>query len=337
MADLIRSATLTHYARLAHSAGIDPATMLRRVRLPLTCLERRDLRIPVRNVRRLLEMSAEASGLETFGLRLAECGDLSNLGPLALLIREQATIGTALEALSRFIHIHNEGMRLVIDQREGLATITFLIRGAMRQSTELALGSINRTIGFLCAGNWRPLQVHFTHGPPRSRRFHRQFFACDVLFHSDFDGIVCAARDLDRRIPSASPELARFLEGRVEVFEAQQERWDARVALLVRVLLPGGECSIERVAEHLGCNRRTIHRRLFACGTSFSEVLDNERAEIVMRLIDERSRPLAEIAEMIGFSAQSAMARWFRERFGCSITEWRSDPRQQVLASVGRW
>ena len=45
-----------------------------------------------------------------------------------------------------------------------------------------------------------------------------------------------------------------------------------------------------------------------------------------LRLIDERSRPLAEIAEMIGFSAQSAMARWFRGRFGCSITEWRNDP-----------
>src|SRR5579871_1439167 len=149
MADLIRSATLTHFARLARSAGIDPVTMLRRVRLPLTCLERRDLRIPVRNVRRLLEMSADVSGLETFGLRLAEYGDLSNLGPLALLIREQATIGTALEALSRFIHIHNEGMRLAIDQRDGLATITFLIRGAMRQSTELALGTINRAIGFL--------------------------------------------------------------------------------------------------------------------------------------------------------------------------------------------
>jgi AraC-like DNA-binding protein len=56
-----------------------------------------------------------------------------------------------------------------------------------------------------------------------------------------------------------------------------------------------------------------------------------------MRLIEERSRPLADIAEMIGFSAQSAMSRWFRERFGCTITAWRRDPRQQVLAAVGRW
>jgi AraC-like DNA-binding protein len=263
---------------------------------------------------------------------------LSGLGPLALLIREQATIGTAIEALSRFIHLHNEAMRLVVQRQGDLVTITVLPHGGtLRQATELAVGRINRTIGALCAGNWRPLQIHFSHGPPRSRRFHRQFFGCEVMFHSDFNGIVCAAGDLEQRIPTASPELARFLEGRIEVFEEQFERWDARVAILVRVLLPSGDCAIERVAEHFGCDRRTIHRHLAECGTTFSNILDDERAEIVTRLVDEGSRPLAEIAEMVGFSAQSAMARWFRERFGCSITEWRSDPRERMPMAAGRW
>jgi AraC-like DNA-binding protein len=338
MTELIRSAALAHYATVARSVGLEPAAMLRKVRLPLTCLERRDLRVPTRNVRRLLELSAEESGVETFGLRLAEQGDLSNLGPLALLIREQATIGTAIEVLSRFIHIHNEAMRLTIRREEDLVTITVIPRGGtLRQPTELTVARINRTIDALCAGNWRPLQIHFSHGPPRSRRFHRQFFGCEVVFHSDFNGIVCAAVDLERRIPTASPELARFLEGRIEVFEEQLDRWDARVAMLVRVLLPGGDCSIERVAEHLGCDRRTIHRHLAERGTTFSQILDDERAEIVTRLVDERSRPLAEIAEMVGFSAQSAMARWFRGRFGCSISRWRSDPRERMRIAAGRW
>ncbi|MBV9461027.1 MAG: AraC family transcriptional regulator, partial [Bradyrhizobium sp.] len=269
MTELIRSAALTQYGRLARSMGLDPAAMLRKARLPMTCLERPDLRIPVRNLRRLLELSAEASGVETFGLRLAERGDVSNLGPLALLIREQATVGTALEALSRFIHIHNEAMRLTIERHDDLARIVILLRGgAMRQSTELALGTSNRSIRFLCGGDWRPLEIHFTHGPPRNQRYHRQVFGCDLAFHSDFDGVVLAASDLDRRIPMASPELARFLEGRIEVFEEQLDRWDARVAMIARVLLPGGSCSIERVAEHLGCDRRTIHRHLLDCGTT---------------------------------------------------------------------
>ena len=116
MSVLIRSATLTHYPEVARSVGLDPQAMLRKVRLPLASLERPDLRIAVAPMRRLLEASAAASGVEEFGLLLAERGALSNLGPVALIVREQATIGEALKALARFIHIHHEGMRLSIEQ-----------------------------------------------------------------------------------------------------------------------------------------------------------------------------------------------------------------------------
>ena len=47
----------------------------------------------------------------------------------------------------------------------------------------------------------------------------------------------------------------------------------------------------------------------------------------MIQLIDDPDRPLADIATQLGFSAQSAMARWFRGRFGCSITEWRKGAR----------
>jgi hypothetical protein len=40
-----------------------------------------------------------------FGLRLAERRSLSNLGALALLIREQPTIRKALEVLANYIHL----------------------------------------------------------------------------------------------------------------------------------------------------------------------------------------------------------------------------------------
>ena len=115
------------------------------------------------------------------------------------------------------------------------------------------------------------------------------------------------------------------------------QQWDQKVSEVVRALLAGGDCSVERVAEHFACTRRTIHRHLADCGTSFSEILDTERADLALRLIEDRSRPLAEIAGTLGFSAQSAMARWFKGRFGCSITEWRTDVRQRTLAAVGRW
>jgi AraC-like DNA-binding protein len=325
MTYLIRSTSLAHFAELAREVGIDPKRMLGRAGLPLSCLDRHDQRVPVSGVRRLLTLSAAESGIETFGLRLIERSDFSRLGPLALLLREQATIGAALEKLVHYVHLHNEGIRLAIEHYEDIVTIAQFFRGrAQRQTTEMALGSLHRIIHFLLGGYWQPLEVHLMHGPPGDPEYHRQFFGCFVTFDSDFDGIVCATADMNRPIPSANSSLARYVQNRVEALYDRPESWDGKIAEVVRGLLPSGNCSVETVAAHFGCDRRTIHRHLADCGTSFTEILGTQRSELVARLIEDRSRPLADIAGLLGFSAQSAMARWFRQRFGCSVSEWRA-------------
>jgi AraC-like DNA-binding protein len=341
MSDLIRSATLTHYPQVAQSVGIDPRAMMRKVRLPLESLERPDLRIPVTGMRRLLETSADASGVEEFGLLMAERGALANLGPVALVVREQATIGEALKALARFIHIHHSGLRLSIERHDDVVTLAIDLRGALsrapRQSAEMALGSLQRLIRSLAGKDWQPLEAHLAYPPPRNRKYYRSFFGCPVIFNAEIDALVISARDLERAIPSAHPLIANYLEKRVEAIDVRRRQWDARVIEVVRALLAKGDCTVERVAEHFGCTRRTIHRHLAECGTSFSEILDAERADLALRLIEDRERPLAAVAEMLGFSAQSAMARWFKGRFGRSVTEWRGDAREQALAAIRRW
>jgi len=123
MPDLIRAACLTHYADVARGVGIDPAKMLKSVGLPARGLTDPDIRIPSGAVRRLLEASASAAGIDDFGLKLAERGGLSNLGPVALVAREQPTVGAAMEALGRYIHIHNESIHLRIEQHGDIVVI----------------------------------------------------------------------------------------------------------------------------------------------------------------------------------------------------------------------
>jgi AraC-like DNA-binding protein len=344
MADLLRSASLTNYAEVARSVGIDPIKMLRMAKLPLACLGDPEMRIPVSGVRRLLEASATAAGVDEFGLLMAERGGLPHLGPVALVVREQATVGLAIEALSRYVHIHNEAVRLSIERQDDVITMTLFMRGrrprAPHQATEMTLGTLHRIISSLFRGDWRPLEVHLTRSPPRNHGFYRHFFGCNVIFDSDFDGMLCPAIDMDRPIPTADPLIARYLQSRVEAIGIRSENWDDKVSELVRSLMPNGQCTIERVAEHLGCNRRTVHRHLSENGTSFSEILDAQRADLATRLIEDSNRPLAGIAELLGFSAQSAMARWFRGRFGCSLTQWRSGIRPATSAADyprGRW
>jgi AraC-like DNA-binding protein len=337
LADLIRSASLTHYAEVARSVGLEPLAMLRKAKLPLASLDQQDLRIPVSGVRRLMEMSATESGVAEFGLRMAERGGLPNLGPVALVVREQATLGAALEVLSRYIHIHNEAMRLTIERHDDMVILFPALRGEdrrpPRQSTEWALGLVFCVVWSLFGNEWQPLEIRFAHAAPADRSYYRYFFRCDVIFDSDFDAILCAASDMERPIPTANPTMARYVQSSVEAIDQRPENWDDKVSDLVRTLLPDGHCTIERVAEHFGVDRRTIHRHLQERGTSYSRILDTQRANLIERLIEDSNRPLAGIAELLGFSAQSAMARWFRARFGCSITQWRNGIRPEELAA----
>ena len=342
MVDLIRAACLTHYADVARSVGIDLAKMLKSVGLPGRGLANPDIKIPGGGVRRLLEASAAAAKIDDFGLRLAERGGLSNLGPVALVVREQATVGAAIEALSRYIHIHNESIRLRIERESDTVVIApVLILGRpvpARQSAELLVGVAYRILSAFLGSGWRPLDVHFAYPAPRNRDVYRRFFNCNVAFGAEFDAIICPAIDMERSMapPESNASMARYAQSYVEALAARSSTREGKVRELVAALLPTGRCSLVRVAQHLGCDGRTVQRWLAEHGKSFSEVLDAERSEMAVRLVEDRNRSLPAVAELLGFSAQSALARWFKERFGCSITQWRTDPKHRsVLEKAG--
>ena len=103
MGPTIRSASLVDYVEVAGSVGLDPYKMLGRFRLARSCLRSPDLRISADAVAELLQASASAARVDDFALRLAQRRGLSNLGPLALIVREQPTVRKAIEVLIQSI------------------------------------------------------------------------------------------------------------------------------------------------------------------------------------------------------------------------------------------
>ena len=320
---LVRSASLTGYTELARALGLDPYSVLADVGLPRACLHEPDLRIPAEAVRALLELSAERSGIETFGLRLAESRRLSNLGLLALVLREEATLGRVLQAMVRFGRLHNEALFLRIE-RAGEVTVIReeLIAGravSVRQATELTLGVLVRLLGVFMGPHWRPRRVCFAHAAPADRSVHRRVFGERIVaFDEDFNGLVCSTGDLDAPNPAADPVMARYARQVLESTSPGAATLAQEVRQLVFVLLPTGQCNAGLVAQHLGMDRRTVHRRLAREGESLSSLVDAARCELAERYLREGSRPLADVAALLGFSALSVFSRWHSMRFGSS-------------------
>ena len=329
MLRLIRSATLNGYIEVARSVGLDPYRLVAAHGLPAACLADPELRIPMTAVARLLEDSAARSGRPDFGLRLAERRSLSNLGVLALLVREQPTIRKALEALAGYMHLHSDGLRLTIAEHAGLVTIGLVVDSGrpvpIRQGVELGLGFMHKSLNQLLGSRWRPQAICFTHPAPTRTDAHRRFFGTDVKFGHEFNAIVCLAREIDATVPTSDPAIARHIQQYLDTVAPRPNttmRDNARECIYL--ILPSGLCSADRVAKHLGVDRRTLHRHLAREGETFTSLLDKVRAELATRYIGNRDRPLASVSELLGFSALSAFSRWFRGRFGCSVSQWRA-------------
>ena len=160
MQTLVRSASLTDYLEVARTVGLDPSRMLAGVGLSRRCLENPDFKVPEDAVRELLESSAAAAGVEDFGLRMAERRTLSNLGPLALLLRDQPTVRQGIEAFNLNSKVHTDSVSLRIDEDDGVAIIS-MVRSVesfspKRQGVEMTVGVLYRMMRQFLGDGWRP-------------------------------------------------------------------------------------------------------------------------------------------------------------------------------------
>jgi AraC-like DNA-binding protein len=326
---LIRSASLATFSEVARGAGLDPNALLREFDLSPRSLAESELRVPIDSVRRLLETSAERSGVEGFGLRMAQARRLSDLGPLGLLMREQPTLRLALEACATYANRINESLYFTIEESENVVVLRedliFGRPGPLRQSTELAIGVVFRVLRLFMGPHWRPFRVCFSHDPPIDRTEHERLFACRVEFGHAFNGIVCARRDLEAANPNADPGIAKLARQMLEAERHEdRDKLASQVRRLVVSLLGTGACNIEAIAQHLGIDRRTVHRRLASEGLTFSDIVAAVRRELCGRYLADPQRSLAEISSLLGFSSISGFSRWHRQQFGTTASEQRA-------------
>jgi len=329
MRSTIRSATLIGYAELARSVGLDPHRLMRRCGLNPSCLSDPDLRIDAAAVAKLLETSAAESQVEDFGLRLSTARRLSNLGPFSLVVREETTARRALETLGRYLQLHSELLSIRIEDAGDLVILRVdIVRGSRmprRQGIELFVGYLFRILQELLGPSWTPRRILFMHSAPVSLTRHVAMFGRIVDFDAEFNGIVCGAADLAGMLPSADPVMARYARQYLDAMISRPDMTLAdKVRWLVRDMLPLGRCSVEKVAQHLGVDRRTVHRHLAQSGETFSSLVDEVRGELAENYLEGNKGSLTDVADLLGFSALSAFSRWHKRHFGFTLTERRS-------------
>ncbi len=329
MGTLIRTGVMANYFKVAQQLGLEPQPLLRKLGLTSEMLGDPEHWISGSGAVTLLEESARLTQCPTFGLRMADLWQLSDLGVVSVLLTHQRTLRDAVGTLVQYRHLMNEFLVIRIEESGRKVIVREDVvaddAGPSIQSVELALGAMSRMFSTLLGSSWQPLGVNFTHDAPPDLRLHRRIFGGKLEFASAFNGLICRSADLDFPNPIADPTMARHAQRLLEGLPGANE---PSIVLEVRraiyLMLPAGRATIEQVAKGLGMNVRTLQRQLEGAGTVFSDMVNGVRRDLVVHYMDNRSYSLGRIAESLGYSAYGSFVRWFEAQFGMTPTLWRN-------------
>ena len=284
--------------------------------------------IPAADVARLLELSAQRSGHEDFGLLLAARRRLSTLGPLSVVLGQEPDLRSALRLLTGYQRTYNEALHLALDEASGLATIRLWLEfgepAPTRQSLELAtaalLGIIKELLGPALGAAVGVLLPSGAGGPRHPPARVRAAAAVRPPVHRP--GLLRRpARRPERDVRSAAaalraavPEVDALTAGRDRDRAGPRARRDAAAARPVLDRAggpqPGRDPADPAPAPGRGAPELLLDRGRHAGRAG--RALPGQRP-----LLDDRR------LQLLGFTAPSTFSRWFRGRFGVTPSQWR--------------
>lgn len=331
---MVRASGLQGYADLMRSLGADPAALLRRYRIPPASLSDEDALLSLRSCVHLLEASAVETGCADFGLRLSRVQDIRVLGPLGIVLQNAPTVREAWDYTSRHLFVHSPGLVMGIHDVSSLiedaAEMTVEIRLArlpgQRQTIDLCLGDVHHITLLLAGQHYKLRAVTLPHAPLASLSVYKRFFGAPVFAEQPRAALHVSRETLRADLRGANPALRKITEDYLaRHFRVPGESTSARVRLALRRTLGTQLGTKTDVAALLAIHPRTLQRRLAFEHTSFEAIREETRKDAALHYLGATGIPLGQLADLLGFSEQSAMTRSCRRWFGVPPSALRRD------------
>lgn len=191
-------------------------------------------------------------------------------------------------------------------------------------ATQIALSTIHRIVETFVGDRVRQARVNFSVPPVSAPERIAERFSCMITVGGPESYMAIPSGWEGQPSPYQDAEL--WAEGvarcEADIAALSDPPKVSRVrahalAMLDRGIVP----TLPQTARELGLPTRTLVRALAAEGQTHHGIVDLERRHRALRLLARRDLPIAEIAELLGFSDQSSFGRkcrsWFDESPFC--------------------
>jgi len=332
-----RNLVLHRALEVARNNGVEPSAILSRAGLGETEAWKPGGLILTSKLVDAVEIAAELTGLADFGLHWGLAADFRTFGALGLVASHHDKLSKAMQEVGEYLTQMATGYAYVLRRDAHNVTMHFRIslqsRFSTRHYSEGTVVMIVRFARLISNEEWSPTRICFEHDRIGSDRQYNDAFGCPVEFNQKFNGIVSARDDIDRPISIQQTPVHDMIQRVIEGARDTQERpLPDKIALIVPQLLPGGSATADNVAALLNMSPRTLQRRLAEAGTTFKEIVNRKREEIVAEQIRLGFANGENLAAALGFSEPSAASRFIRSYLGKSARELKSQQRRRHVA-----
>lgn len=279
-------------------------------------------RLAVPQWARMLERAANMLGDPQLGLRLGERITPAHLGVVGYVLLACPDLGAALQKMATYERLIYDVNPLIQKPGPGHLSLRWgVARGRPGPLVdETALAALLQFSRDICGNpELAPLRVDFVNPEPADRAPYTNYFACPVNFAAPLTRVDLAWRDLQHPLRAPDQALLNLLQQQADALLAQCSGDDDLERQLRQVIAGqarAGRLSLASVAAALNLSTRSLHRRLAERGSNFSRLRDDCLRQLAEQYLADPRLQLADVAQLLGYSEQSAFNRAFRRWSG---------------------
>lgn len=288
-----------------------------------------DTRISVAKFYELSVAIERAMGDEMLGF-LAQPVPPGSIGKLMGIVVKLPTLGDALEAISDFYSLFNNGQPLLEARKvSGKTQISLVPENDFQNRApyfiQRMLLTSYKTLCWLAKTRFHLVNVYFTFPVAGDLDEFRFVFDCSSINTADFNRIAFDSDVLSLPVLQDRGQVSNFIEN-FSIYTLLWPSFDslsARIREIVGSDITEGFPGFDEVASGLGMSPQTLSRRLHDSGISYQLIKDNIRRDAAIALLVNTDLSIKGIAYRVGFKEAGSFSKAFKNWVGVSPRDFR--------------
>ena len=322
--ELIPLSRVTALVKLFATRGYSLKALLSGSEISHLTLSHTRASVSLEQYKRLIENAYRLSRDHSFAAQLGEQSFINNGNLLTSRVMHSETVEEAIALIIRYQSLLSDvmtlktkrtkgGTLLQIHTSEALATcLPFFVEHTFAQVYAMGKYCLEEPDS--------DLRHDFSYPRPSNSKYFSRYFSSNIRFDQAYNQLFLPDGLLQRELLFSDPLLAAQRETQCqnrirEINSKHDVLYKVRQVFKHQAL---NSLSHERLAELLCVSPRTLRRQLSARGSSYSELLEEERKKLAVKSMTKQTTSLDQLAESLGYRDQSSFSRAFKRWFGVS-------------------